>query len=171
MPNAKKMIDVTKTKSAQSIKSISWQAPEFIQFDRSVWWYVILILTGLGLMTAFFFMDRNYLGMGVVGLAVIVMIILAGQKPHILNYTISSEEITIGDKSIPISEFKSYYVTFVNNVANLHFEKSKKISMSISVYLNELKAKEILDFVETILPENVKINNTASDLFSNWFKF
>lgn len=172
MSNGKKMMDMGRANSSNMVgKSVSWEAPEFVQFERSVWWYVILIAVGLVLMIMIYFMDQNYLGMGVVALAVIVMIIMAKQKPRIQKYSISSDMISIGDKNTPIAEFKSFYVTYVNGIANLHIERAKKLSSPVSMFITNNNEQTVLDFIKKILPENVKINSTAGDMFSNWFRF
>lgn len=172
MSNGKKIMDVSKKPINKSDnRIISWSAPEFIQFKRSSSWYAILIIAGLALMTAFYFLEQNYLGMATVGLAVIVLILLSGQKPKIKKYSISASDISIEDKNIPISEFKSYFVTYINNIANLHLEKTKKFSAPVSMFIENDKEEAVLDVIGKILPENVKMKNTASDMFSNWFKF
>lgn len=152
-------------------KTIEWQSPEFIQFKRTTSWYVILIVAGLGLATAFYFLGQNYLGMIAVILAAAVMIILSKQKPKMINYIFNPDSISIKDKIYPLGEFKSFYITFVNDIPNLHIERNRKLSSPISIILDTPKQNEIIDFVKSILPENTKINYTANDVISNWFKF
>lgn len=149
---------------------ISWQAPEFIQYKKDMKWYVVLITFGVALTTLFYFVD-NYLAMAVIVLAVIVMIMTANQKPKKRLYKLSKDGLKVDDNFYPISEFKSFFITYVENVPNLHFEKTKKMSLPMSIFLIDVNENSVIDFIKLYLPENTKIKATTSDLFSKWFRF
>lgn len=149
---------------------ISWQAPEFIMYKKDMKWYVVLIVTGIALSALFYYAD-NVLAMIVVILAVIVMILTANQKPKNKMYKLTKEGLRVDDKSYPMSSFKSFFITYVEDNPNLHFEMTKKFSPPVSVFLNGVEEREITDFIKIYLPENTKVKATATDLFSKWFRF
>lgn len=163
-----KQLDSMPSKTTDRI--ISWQAPEFIEYKKNVNWYVILITIGIALSVFFYFVD-NVLAIIVVVLGVIVMIITANLKPKKRLYRLSKKGLRISEKFYPISDFKSFFITYVENIPNLHFEKNKKFSTPISIFLIGIGENKVVDFLKLYLPENIKIQATATDLFSKWFKF
>lgn len=168
MKKSKKVLDSMTEKTSSKI--ISWQAPEFIEYKKNTGWYVILIVVGIVLAIAFYFM-ANYLAIVVVALAVMVIIITGKQKAKQRFYKLSSEGLKINEKFYPMNEFKSFFISYVGDTANLHLEKTKKFSPTVNTFLVGVNENEVIDFIKSCLPENTKISTTASDLFSNWFKF
>ena len=164
----KKTIDSMKTKPTSRI--ISWEAPEFIYFEKNMNWYIVLFTVGIALVVAFYFM-QDYLAITVVVLGVIIMMIMAKQKPKKILYSLTKQGFKINDKFYLMNEFKSFFVTYVKNTPNLHFEKTKKFSAPVNALLINVESNKVIDFIKHYLPENTKITVTSSDLFSNWFKF
>jgi len=59
---------------------ISWEAPEFIFYKKSAWWYIIVVIVGLGLGVLFYYLDNLLAIIGVL-LTMIVLLIIGNQKP------------------------------------------------------------------------------------------
>lgn len=167
MPN-KKMLDSMKQKKENQI--ISWEAPEFIYYKKNTSWYIMLIVIGLALIGAFYFMD-NLLAIGVVVFAIVVIFIISKQKPKNRLCKLSKDTITIENKSYPIADFKSFFITYTQEIPVLHFERTKKISTPINMLLVNIEEKKVVDFLKLFLPENQNPTLPMSDTFSNWFKF
>lgn len=149
---------------------VSWQAPQFIYYQKKFWWYAILVLVGLGLATLFYFID-DLLGIIMVALAMLVFIVTSAQKPKKMFYKIGAEGITIDEKIYPFSDFKSFYITYTNGIATLHLTKIKKISVPISLILENVDEGQVLALIKKFLPENTKIKYSTSDILSKWFRF
>jgi hypothetical protein len=168
MTKKEKKLDSMMSKSIDQV--ISWQAPEFIEYKKDIWWYVGLVFIGIVLIAIFYFTD-NLLAIIMIILAEIVIIMTAKQKPKIRSYKLSKDGLYINNKLYPMKDLKSFFITYVENTPNLHFEMVKKFSPPLNVFLAETDENQILNLIRSHLPENTKIKATASDLFSKWFKF
>ncbi len=151
-------------------KILSWQAPEFIQYQKNTQWYVILVTVGIALTILFYYVN-NILAMIMVILAVAVLFITANQKPKNRICKLTKDGLKINDKFYPMADFKTYFITYVENTPDLHFEMTKRFSAPVSVFIEGIDEKEIVDFIRIYLPENTNVKATATDLFSKWFKF
>lgn len=149
---------------------VSWKAPEFIRYNKNITWYVVLVSVAIALTVLFYYLD-NLLAMIVVILALIVMLITANQKPKKRMYKLTKDGLKIDEKFYPMSDFRSYFVTYIEDIPNLHFEMTKKITPPISIFINGIDEKQVVDFLKIYLPENTKVNATATDLLSRWFRF
>lgn len=149
---------------------IYWEAPEFIHYDRGTKWYIALFVAGAGLAVLFWWLD-NFFGFVAVILAVVVFFILSRQKPKKRRYGLSEEGIIINEKLHAFSNFKSFYITFTDNIASLHLEPTKKLAFLASALLAGVDAQKVADFVNQYLPENQKAAVPVNDLFSKWFRF
>lgn len=169
-----KMDNIIKS-SSNSIKKpnsiqISWKAPEFIFYKKSVWWYILVVIIGLGLGTLFYYLD-NLLAIIAVLLTMIVLLIIGNQKPKERNYTLTQNGIIIDNKETTYTDFKSFYVTYLENTATLHLEKAKKISAPITIILFNVDESQVIEIISKNLPENTKIKYSGGDVLSKWFRF
>jgi len=168
MKKNKKVLDSMREKIPSKI--ISWQAPEFLEYKKNISWYLILITLGI-ILSVIFYYTNNLLAIIMVILAVIVIIITASQKPKKRLYRLSKEGLKVNETFYPLDNFKSFFVTYVENVPQLHLEKVKKFSLPLDMFLTGVEENEVVNFIKLYLPENTKIKITTSDLFSRWFKF
>lgn len=161
--------------STNSIKKpnfiqISWKAPEFIFYKKSAWWYIVVVIVGLGLGALFYYLD-NLLAIIAVLLTMIVLLIIGNQKPKEKNYTLTQNGIIIDNKETAYTDFKSYYVTYIENIATLHLEKAKKISAPITILLLNVNESQVIEIISKNLSENTKIKYSGGDVLSKWFRF
>lgn len=174
------MNDIKKTKTSKkrmdsmelpkNQKIISWEAPEFIHYERSTKWYIAFFVIGAGFAVLFFWL-QNYLFFSAIILAIIVIFIVSRQTPKKRLFKLSKDGFEVNEKKYPLDEFKSYFITYTDNVASLHMEKAYKLSMPISALLVNVNIDEIEKFINRYLPENQKATTPTSDLMSKWFKF
>lgn len=166
-----KKVKMTKKPAEKLVSAkIYWEAPEFISYDHGTKWYITLFAVGVGLAVLFWWLD-NFFGFIAIILAVIVFSILSRQKSKKRSYGLSDEGMIINDKLHLFSNFKSFYITFTDNVASLHLEPTKKLAMLSSALLVGVDAQKVADFVNQYLPENQKAGVPTNDLFSKWFRF
>ena len=164
-----KIVDAMRKRTIAS-DIISWQSPDFVFYEKTNNWYIILVTAGIALCAAFYFMD-NILGIVMVVLAVIILVITANKKPKNRAYRLTADEISVNDDKYPLSDFKSFYLTFVDQYATLHLEKTKKLSSPLSMLIPENEVENISNLLKSVLPENTKITYNTNDLFAKWFKF
>lgn len=149
---------------------VSWQSPEFIDYKKDMKWYVGLITIGVALTILFYYVD-NFLAIVVVVLAVIIILMNAKQKPKMRLYKLSKDGLKINDTFYPMNDFKSFFISYVEDTPNLHLERTKKFALPISIFLTDTEQEKVFDFIRIYLPENTKVKATTSDLFSKWFRF
>lgn len=149
---------------------IYWEAPEFVSYDRGTNWYIALFVIGAGLAGLFWWLD-NFFGFAAVILAVIVFFVLSRQKPKKRIYGLNEEGIIINNKIHPFTNYKSFYITFTDNIASLHLEPTKKLAFLASALLVGVDAQKVGEFINQYLPENQKAGVPTNDLFSKWFRF
>lgn len=162
----KKLSEIVKKKNVL----ISWEAPEFIYYKKNTYWYIALIGVSL-LFAAFFFWQDNWSAFVLVIVAAIVLFLMASQKPKKKKYTISEKGFYIDDKFYPAKDFKSFYITYTGKIANLHFEKTDKLSLPMSAIIQNVDQKMVYSIIKKMLPENTKIKSTYADTLNEWIKF
>jgi len=150
--------------------TISWQAPDFIEYKKSNKWYIIISLIGLGLLVLFFFI-KLYAAMAVVVAALIALFVNANLKPEIIKYTITDAGISFKNKEYSFGNLKSFFIDTQAGYPRLLLEQNGKFKAPLSIIIGKINPKIIQSFLLKKLPENSELAQSARTSIDDLIKF
>ncbi|MCR5700037.1 MAG: hypothetical protein K6G49_01210 [Candidatus Saccharibacteria bacterium] len=143
---------------AQAVKDISWQAEEYIVRDRNVLWYFGLILVGVGL-SALSIWQQWWTFLAVVVLSIIAILTSNLRPPRKINYSLTKEGLTEGDKLHKYEDFKAFGILKEGSHFSAVLIPKKRLALSVKVYFPGNSGEGIVDHLGAHLPmEEVKLD-------------
>jgi hypothetical protein len=133
-------------------ESMSWQANEFIDHDRSTGWYILLIFGTVGLAAVMYLLVKDYFATGAILIVGVVTVIYTSHKPKHQEYELSSVGIKIGEKSYDFSMFRSFSIVYEGEHTSIHLEPIKRYMPPMTVYFPPEKEQQITETIGNFLP-------------------
>lgn len=130
----------------------SWQAPEFIHYEKSVLWYLTVIIIALLVIIASIYFKQWILILVIVMFA-IVLIQYARRKPKVKDYSIYDNAVKAAGKIYPFKQLKSFWFIESKDELSLNFEPLKKLSPVITMPLSDIKISDLKSILTKYLPE------------------
>lgn len=154
--------------------SIEWIGIDKSSKTRSKNWYLVygLILLTLGIAS---FLLQWFLGYwqfwSAFALAVLVVItvIISDRSVREVKYRLTKEDITINDKTYPLSDFKAFTVDRLDDTWALHLIHEKKLSFEFDVIIPSENAEKIVNVFSKLLPMEDS-NRTVGDKLASILK-
>ena len=133
--------------------SIRWTASEFVQHDKNISWYLILLFTTLAVAAiAYLVLNKDLFAPSIVLVLGLVFGIAGSRKPRILDYSMSEHGLTAGQKHFRYEDFKSYSLISDGPVSTVLLMPSKRFSPTLTLYVPESEIDEVLDALGMFLP-------------------
>lgn len=151
--------------------SIQWTGTDDSARQRKPGWYAVWVAIFLAL-AAVAFTLHWFLGYwqfwSALALAVIIFItlIVSNRSSQTINYKLSKTDITINDKTYPLSDFKSFTVDNSNGIWILHLMPTKKLAMEYDVIIPAENAEKIVGVFSKLLPMEDSQNSLSDRLAS-----
>lgn len=127
--------------------------------------FLALILAGV------FVLINNYAGGAVILAAALVYLTHGGKKPHFLNYTLSENGLSIGEKNLPMDKFKSFWISDNDLYPRLYLQKIGKFSSPVSVFLVNINPQVITNFLKQYLPLESEKSELIQEKINKLFRF
>lgn len=89
---------------------IEWTASEYLAHQKGASWYGALALAVLLLVLVVYFVTGDIISTVVIGVVGILFGVFAARQPRVLNYSIDSSGVHVGEKLYPFGTFKSFSV-------------------------------------------------------------
>jgi len=152
-------------------KLLSWNFPEYDQFQRGLIWYLATFIVCAGLLT-WAIVGKNFLFAGIILIGLIVIFITSRRKPENVDILIFENGVGIGSKFYPYKKIKKFWIAYEPPVVKklyLEVEGITKPLMSISLEKeNPLKVRDIL--VEYVIEDIENEGESASDAWERLLK-
>ena len=132
--------------------NVDWTASEFINHDKSSSWYGLLVLGSGIIAAAVYFLTRDVVSTGIIILGALLLGIAAVRKPRILQYSISNNGLSIGQKRYPYKEFKAFAIMQEGAISSILFLPLKRFMPPISIYYDSNDEDRIVDCLSHYLP-------------------
>jgi hypothetical protein len=136
-----------------SIRAITWEAPEHHHVEKnSDWFWVLGIIAVCGAVAAFFF--GNFLFALVILLGAGVMALRAVKPPRIVSFMVGKKGVRAGERLFPYSALEAYYLDEEDEQGPRLFLKSSRLHMPLIVMpVPEAHMEEIEALLRARLPE------------------
>jgi hypothetical protein len=113
--------------TAQDIKSetdtISWQIPEYHGEEKTKLWYAVYSLITIALLVYAIF-TQNFIFAIIIIFAAVLIVILDGGKPGMLNVTMGDRGVTVGKEFYNYDQLRDFFIIYEpdQGVKNLYLE-------------------------------------------------
>jgi len=153
-------------KRAANIK-ITWEGPEFIFSPKGSNWYWGIALAALAIIGIFVW-QQLYFSAGIALLCAAVLFITAKQEPRMIEYQLDENGLTFHEKTHNFEQFKSFWLTEQDMHTTLYLEKTKKLSMPLSIFIERINPAPIREFLLKHLPEKENGTDTINESLSKY---
>ena len=139
-------------------ESVSWEAQEYIEYDRNVWWYICLFAVGIGLCVLSFFLGWwSFIALIVV--CVIAILVTSIRPPRKIKYTLDKTGLTEGGKLHKYDEFRAFGILKEGSHFSAILIPKKRFALQVKVYFPGDSGEAIVDALGARLPmEEVKLD-------------
>jgi hypothetical protein len=132
-------------------KEVSWTASEYIDHARGSGWYAMLIVVTLALAAGAYLLKDILAAAIIIALGAVVAM-SAKRRPQQLQYTVSDNGLSIGQKSYSYSQFRSFAVIHEGQLSSLVFVPIKRLLPPLSIYFDDNDEDKVLAIVGQHLP-------------------
>lgn len=143
---------------AKALQSVSWEAEEYLQYDRNIWWYVGLFVAGICLGALSIFLQQwSFLALVIV--CVFAVLFISIRPPRKLQYTLDKDGLTEGGKLHKYDEFRAFGILKEGPHFSAILIPKKRFSPQVKVYFPGNSGEAIVDALGARLPmEEVKLD-------------
>ncbi len=143
---------------AKTIQDVSWEAEEYIEYDRNTWWYICLFAIGIGLCVLSFFLGWwSFIALVVV--CVIAILVTSIRPPKKIKYTLDKTGLTEGGKLHKYDEFRAFGILKEGSHFSAVLIPKKRFALQVKVYFPGGSGEAIVDALGARLPmEEVKLD-------------
>jgi hypothetical protein len=141
----------TPSQSADN-EPVRWQAQEYIQHDKSQWWFVLFAVAFVALMAIAVFLIKSVTFNILVPVMAVALFVYVNRPPRILDYTLSRQGLHVNDHLYPFAEFKGFGVVHDGKEFSVLLLPVKRFKPGVSVYFPEAAGEAIVDMLGARLP-------------------
>lgn len=132
--------------------AVSWTASEYIDHARGAGWYLGLILGTIALAAGVYLVTKDYFAAGVIAAVGIIVGIFSTHKPKQVQYSLSSSGLTAGEKSYPLSLFKTFALIREGALSSVNLIPIKRFMPPLSIYFDPADEQKIVTILGEHLP-------------------
>ncbi len=149
---------------------LSWETWEFLPVERSVRWYVIAAVAGLG-MLVYAVLTANFIFALIIIMFAVIMVLRDLKKPGKVTAAITSEGVAFDNEFYPYSDIKDFSVIYEPPQVNtLYLGFNSRISPSLSIPLGDLDPNkvraELLPFIfENLDRDSESLTNVLTRVY------
>ena len=93
----------------QSPREIKWKAPEHHYYEKTIEWFIVLVIIAGALAFSAFYTGNELLGILIV-VAAVTMAIAATRRPRVIPYAVSVRGVRIGQHFYSYQNLRSYAI-------------------------------------------------------------
>ncbi len=137
---------------------VQWEAEEYIRRDKNVGWYFGLAGVGIALVALSIWL-RWWSFTGLIVVSIITLISYSLRPPRKINYKISRQGLSEGEKIYRFEDFKSFGILQDDTNFAIVMTPRKRFLPAVTVYFPKEKGEKIVDMFGARLPmETVKLD-------------
>ena len=143
---------------AKIIQDVSWEAKEYIEYDRNIWWYICLFTIGIGLCVLSFFLGW-WTFIALIIVCIIAILVTSIRPPRKIKYILDQNGLTEDGKLHKYDEFRAFGILKENSHFSAILIPKKRFAIQVKVYFPNDSGEAIVDALGAHLPmEEVKLD-------------
>lgn len=140
--------------SVKTDQAVTWTASEFIAHHKTPAWYATVFGSFLAVCVVIYLTTRDVISVIAIMVVVVLFMVVSSKKPRQQTYSMDSHGITIGSKSYPYSEFKSFALQHEGAFGYVSLVPLKRFMPEISIYFAPQDEPAIIDILSENLPND-----------------
>lgn len=150
---------------------MKWQAPEFIYYEKSRTWYLVVVIIFAALITFAIFSQSFLMGIAFF-VAGAIFYLYAQKKPTTMDISITDRGIQYHDRLFPYEDLRGFWITYEPPYSKLLSVGTKYLTIpKLSIILTDQDPVELRKILIEELPEDEKLEEGAVDHFTRRIKF
>ncbi len=149
---------------------ITWHAPEYRHYEKSIGWYVTFGAIAL-LIIGFFIIEKDYFAAVTTGILAGLVVFFAQQYPQMVEVSLTNKGVNFGNLHYPYKQLKYFWVVHTKHHKTLNFVSTTYINNTIIVELEDQDPDEIRDFLIQHLAEHHETEATTTQKIMHRVKF
>lgn len=137
---------------APAAKSVSWEAPEFIDHPHGTGWYSLLTIITLALAALVYLIAKDKIATGTIVIVGIIVGVFASHKPGQAKYEINDSGLSINGKLYSYGDFKSFAIIREGLLSSINLLPLKRFMPPVSAYFEPAEEGKITEAVGNYLP-------------------
>lgn len=159
------MDDETQTQAnSRGSQPISWTASEFVHSQRDIVWFGAFFGALIAICVGIYIFVKDIIASVSILTAGILFLIMVVKKPRAMQYSITDNGISIGEKFYDFSSFKSFNLSANNGISSVDLIPIKRFGAEISIFLPPEQGQTIVNLLSTHLPHDERVGNKLDAL-------
>ena len=149
---------------------VVWSASEYVAHSKSAIWYLQLALVALVFAGIAYFITHDFVVVATIAVVAIIFGVAAGRKPRVLDYSVDSSTISIGQKQYPYAMFRSFSIIQEGPINSIYLMPAKRFNPPLSIYYPPEEEQQIVEIIGSRLPQEPR-EQDAIDRFMHRIRF
>ncbi len=138
--------------SLASGQVVTWVASEFIAHTKTIGWYAALFVVTIVFAAAVWFLTKDMVATVVIVFAGLLFGTYAARKPRQINYALDGRTLTVGQRSHPLNEFRSYTIVPEGAFSSIMLMPLQRFGLITTIYFDPQDEAAIVDILSHRLP-------------------
>lgn len=151
--------------------AIEWEAPEYIQHEKSRKWYLAAGGAGLGCVIASILTDNLTMALAVIVFGAVYYYMQTGHTPKKIKIRISGMGIYVGEMFFTFGRIEAFWIIYQNGVKTLNLRVSKRYHSDVVIQLDGQDPAPVRDFLIRRIPEWEGRQESFGDIILRILKF
>lgn len=131
---------------------VRWQAPEYVQREKTPGWFLLFILATIGLIAIAIFLIESITFAILIPVMAAALFVYTRRPPRILDYTLSRHGLYINDQLFAFGEFKSFALVHGLDGYSIMLVPTKRFKPAVTINFPESVGEAIVDMLSARLP-------------------
>lgn len=153
-----------------STHTLTWEAPEFKHYEKSVVWYSLFFIL-LVLLVGYQILTSDYFGATTMIILGVLITLVSTKKPKTVTIELTSKGITLSELFIPYKHFQHFWVVDTPDHKTLNLEASTYLKQIVIVELMDQDPDEVRRLVAKHLEESEALEPSFSQRIAHMFHF
>lgn len=130
---------------------VTWEAQEYIEYNKNAGWYIGLLLVG-AVFAAFSIFLQWWSFTALIVISVLALIVYTVRPPRVVKYTLGTKGFLEGDRLYRFDDYKSFGIANENNHYSIVLTPRKRFSARVVIYFPGDRGEQIVDGFGARLP-------------------
>lgn len=143
---------------ANELKPVSWEAEEYIAYERNTGWYIGLVAVSLGLCILAILL-KWWTFLILIILSAVAIILSTLRPPRTIKYVLDKKGLKEGDRTHKFEDYRAFGILKEDSNFSAVLIPKKRLGLSTKVYFPSGSGEAIVDLLGSRLPmEEVKLD-------------